>query len=101
MIVKLKNVAKSYGDGEGVVKVLEGLDFCLEERETVSIVGTSGCGKSTLLNIIGTLDTATAGEVRLFGDDVRGLGGLLGVRVEGGRGQQDSEGERAGLRNDA
>jgi NitT/TauT family transport system ATP-binding protein len=56
------------------VVALDGIDLRVEEGELVCIVGASGCGKSTLLNIVGGLDEATTGEVRVGGDLVVGPG---------------------------
>jgi ABC-type nitrate/sulfonate/bicarbonate transport system ATPase subunit len=53
---------------------LDGIDLHVESGELVCIVGASGCGKSTLLNIVGGLETATSGEVRVDGDLVVGPG---------------------------
>jgi ABC-type nitrate/sulfonate/bicarbonate transport system ATPase subunit len=53
---------------------LDGIDLHVDEGELVCIVGASGCGKSTLLNIIGGLDTASDGEVRVGGELVVGPG---------------------------
>lgn len=63
-------VSKSYDDGATRVEVLQGIDFRLEDREKVAIVGTSGSGKSTLLNLLGGLDTVSSGQVRLAGRDL-------------------------------
>lgn len=75
MSVELKSVRKEYPDAEGGAArvVLDKVDLSLAQGESMAILGTSGSGKSTLLNIIGTLDTATSGEVQLFGDEVSGL----------------------------
>ena len=68
-VLNLESVSKKYpGGGE----VLSGLDLGLGTGESVAVVGSSGCGKSTLLNILGTLDLATSGTVKLFGEDVAG-----------------------------
>ena len=56
------------------VVALDGIDMHVDAGEMVSIVGASGCGKSTLLNIVGGLETATSGEVRVGGDLVVGPG---------------------------
>ena len=56
-----KNIYKSYG----TVQVLRGVDITIQKGEIVSIVGSSGAGKSTLLHILGTLDRADQGEVRM------------------------------------
>jgi len=56
------------------VVALDGIDMHVDAGEMVCIVGASGCGKSTLLNIVGGLETATSGEVRVGGDLVVGPG---------------------------
>ena len=50
--LELKNISKSFAHAKGMLKVLEGITFDVEEGEFVAIVGPSGCGKSTLLRII-------------------------------------------------
>jgi len=66
-----KNIYKNYG----TVKVLRGVDISVEKGEIVSIVGSSGAGKSTLLHILGTLDKADRGEVRMNNVAVSSLQG--------------------------
>jgi len=65
------------------VVALDGIDLHVEPGELVCIVGASGCGKSTLLNIVGGLDTATSGEVRIGGDRVVGPGPDRGMVFQG------------------
>ena len=72
-VVEIEGLVKEFESGAGTLRVLDGLVFSLGEGEAVSVVGTSGCGKSTLLNIVGTLDEASSGKVRLFGEDVSGM----------------------------
>jgi lipoprotein-releasing system ATP-binding protein len=57
----------------GTVKVLQGIDLHIKQKEVVSIVGASGAGKSTLLHILGTLDQPDKGEVILNGQHCLGL----------------------------
>ncbi len=73
-LLELHGVTKRYEGSEE--KVLEGVDVSIAEGESVAVVGPSGSGKSTLLNIMGTLDSPTAGSVSLRGQDVLGLGEL-------------------------
>ena len=66
-----KNIHKRYG----TVEVLRGVDIDIKRGEVVSIVGSSGAGKSTLLHILGTLDKADKGAVRLNEAEVNSLQG--------------------------
>ena len=68
----LSGVTKSY-QGTPPVRALRGVDLEVGDGELVSIVGPSGSGKSTLLHIMGTLDRATDGVVRVAGHDVATL----------------------------
>ncbi len=69
----LSGVTKAY-EGTPPVRALRGVDLEVDDGELVSIVGPSGSGKSTLLHIMGTLDRATGGVVRVAGYDVAALG---------------------------
>ena len=64
-VVECSNVVKDYVIGKVVVNALRGVSLSFEEGEFSAIVGPSGSGKSTLLNIIGCLDKATSGEVKI------------------------------------
>ena len=70
-ILELNNIKKSYGETE----VLHGLSFGLEEGSFTSIIGQSGSGKSTLLNILGTLDNASEGSLKINGVSIEKLKG--------------------------
>ena len=71
--VTVKNLVKAYKIGKVEVQALRGLSLEVEKGDIVSIIGSSGSGKTTLLNIIGGLDTATAGYVKVGNVDVTSL----------------------------
>jgi len=71
-IAQLTGVTKTYGEGEAAVHALRGIDLALEPGEVVVVLGPSGSGKTTLLNILGGIETATAGEVRINGTPLAG-----------------------------
>jgi len=68
-VVELSGVTKRY-PGTPPVEALRGVDLTVEEGELAAIVGPSGSGKSTLLHLIGTLDRASEGGVRIAGENV-------------------------------
>jgi putative ABC transport system ATP-binding protein len=72
-LVEVRNAKRDYQTGKVVVRALRGLDLTVRTGDFMAIVGPSGSGKTTLLNLIGALDTATEGEVRVFGEDLAGL----------------------------
>jgi putative ABC transport system ATP-binding protein len=72
-VIELASVSKHYLMGQQLIKAVDGLDLTLEHNEYVVFIGSSGSGKSTLMNIIGCLDTPTAGRYVLNGHDVSGL----------------------------
>ena len=74
MFVELKNIEKSYGQGENRVNVLKGINLSIKKGEFCVLLGPSGSGKSTLLNIIGGIDHADSGEIYIGGDKMTGLG---------------------------
>ena len=69
-LLEVKNLSKTYGQGEAAVHALRGATFTVPKGEFVAVVGESGSGKSTLLNLIGGLDTPTEGKVRIDGKDI-------------------------------
>ena len=69
-LLEVKNISKTYGNGETAVKALKDVSFSVPKGEYVAIVGQSGSGKSTLLNMIGALDTPTSGKVLIDGKDI-------------------------------
>lgn len=73
-IIRLENIRRYFKVGGEEVHALRGVSFTIYEGEFVTIMGTSGSGKSTLLNLLGCLDTPTAGEYYLDGVAVRIMG---------------------------
>jgi len=71
--ITVKDLIKVYRLGKVEVQALRGLSMSVKEGEVVSIIGPSGSGKTTLLNIVGGLDTATAGKVVVGNTDVTAL----------------------------
>lgn len=73
-IMKVEDLCKTYGMGEGKVEALRHVSFTLQKGEFAAVVGESGSGKSTLLNCIGALDEPTSGKILLDGQDLFAMG---------------------------
>ena len=73
-LIDLRNINKTYRNGDQELKVLKNINLTVEEGEFVAIMGPSGSGKSTLMNIIGMLDRPSTGEYFLESEDVANLG---------------------------
>ena len=69
VLVALKDVTKEYPSGEGVLKVLKGINLEIYKNEFVVVLGESGCGKSTMMNIVGGMDNLTDGQLLVEGKD--------------------------------
>ena len=69
-LLEVQDLSKIYGTGEAAVHALKHATFAVPKGEFVVVVGESGSGKSTLLNMIGALDTPTAGKVFIDGKDI-------------------------------
>lgn len=69
-ILFLKNVTKYYGNGNSVVKALDGVDFEMDRGEFVAVMGASGSGKSTLLSVIATIEPPSSGSIVLDGEEL-------------------------------
>ena len=63
MILSVKNLKKTFKDGNRTLEVLKGISFSLNKGEILTIKGPSGSGKSTLLSLLGTLDEPDSGEI--------------------------------------
>lgn len=74
-MIQLQQAEKTYRSQSGEQTVLHGFDLSIEKGEFVMIEGRSGCGKSTLLNILGLMDTLTAGQYLFEGEDVSAWSG--------------------------
>lgn len=84
-VIRAEALGKTYAEGKMHTPVFNGLDLHVTAGETVAIIGASGAGKSTLLHLLGGLDTPSAGEVFVAGQQMSKL----------------SDGERGVLRNRA
>ena len=69
-VIELSQVTRVYGEGEGEVRALRGIDLAIAPGEFVAVMGPSGSGKSTCMNILGCLDTPTSGTYRFLGAPV-------------------------------
>lgn len=72
-LVEFENVRKEYIMGEVTINAVDGIDFNIEEGEFAVVVGTSGAGKTTVLNILGGMDSATSGTIRVGDRDITSL----------------------------
>jgi len=73
LMIHIRNIHKSYSNGQSNLHVLKGIDLDIDAGEMISVMGPSGSGKSTLLNILGILDTYDEGEYVLDGIKIRNL----------------------------
>jgi putative ABC transport system ATP-binding protein len=72
-VLEVRNLVKTYGEGETTVHALRGISLTVQRGEYLAIMGSSGSGKSTLMNILGCLDIPTSGRYLLDGVDVSRL----------------------------
>lgn len=69
VLISLRDVIKEFPAGEGVARVLKGINLDIYKNEMVVVLGESGCGKSTMMNIIGGMDYLTDGTLTIEGKD--------------------------------
>jgi putative ABC transport system ATP-binding protein len=69
-LIEFKRVTKIYGEGQAAMEALRGIDLHIDEGEFLAVMGPSGSGKSTCMNILGCLDTPTAGTYTFKGIEV-------------------------------
>jgi putative ABC transport system ATP-binding protein len=74
-LIEVIGLSKSYVMGSNIVAALRSVSLTIVEGEFVAIMGASGSGKSTFMNLLGCLDTPTAGEYRLAGEKVSDMSG--------------------------
>ena len=74
-LVRIRNLSKTYRRGPEQVHVLHGIDLDIAEGDFVALMGPSGSGKTTLLNLIGGLDSPTAGEIAVAGQRIDAMSG--------------------------
>ncbi len=81
-IIQAKNLSKHYTVGSTIVRALDGLDIDIHKGSYIALMGPSGSGKSTLMNILGCLDTPSAGTYFLNKNDVSQVDddSLAGIR---------------------
>ena len=72
-LISLRNVTKTYGEGNAAFQALRGVDLDIHEGEFVAVMGPSGSGKSTTMNILGCLDTPSSGEFLFRGAHVEDM----------------------------
>ena len=72
-VLSVRNIEKYYGNKGNVTKALDDVSFEVQKGEYIGIMGASGSGKTTLLNCISTIDTVTAGDIIIEGQDLTTL----------------------------
>jgi putative ABC transport system ATP-binding protein len=82
-LIQLADIHLTLGKGAARTEILRGIDFRLDEGESVAILGASGSGKSSLMAVIAGLERATSGSAHVLGEDVGALGEDQLARLRG------------------
>lgn len=72
--IEFREVERDYQVGDSVIRAVRGISFTLERGEFTVILGQSGAGKSTVLNLLGGMDSPTAGAILIDGEDIASMG---------------------------
>ncbi|MGJ8663058.1 MAG: lipoprotein-releasing ABC transporter ATP-binding protein LolD [Marinicella sp.] len=72
-VLSCENLAKFFTDGQRKIQIFEQLNLAVDAGETIAIMGASGSGKSTLLHLLGGLDTANEGEIKIQGQSLSAM----------------------------
>ncbi len=83
VLLELNGARKAFGEGDARIEVLHGIDLVVREGEMISLIGPSGSGKSTLLHLLGLLDRATEGTLRIRDEEVGRLDDSALTRLRG------------------
>ena len=78
-VLELKNIGKEFYQEGKKIKILEDINFTIEEHEFLAIVGPAGCGKSTLLKIIMGLDKPTKGEALYHNNKINSVDSNMSI----------------------
>jgi putative ABC transport system ATP-binding protein len=73
LVIDIEGVTKLYKMGDEIIRALRGVNLSIRRNEYLAIMGPSGSGKSTLMNMLGCLDTPTAGHYQFSGKDVANM----------------------------
>ncbi|NJC04688.1 putative ABC transport system ATP-binding protein [Sphingomonas kaistensis] len=82
-LIQLEDVQLTLGEGRARTEILRGVSLRIDEGETVAILGASGSGKSSLMAVVAGLEKASAGSVRVLGEDMGALGEDQLARLRG------------------
>ena len=74
LVIRIERITKEYEMGYTTIRALKGIDLSIHRNEYLAVMGPSGSGKSTLMNMLGCLDTPTAGRYEFNGRDVAAMG---------------------------